>query len=171
MNDQNQGAAAEQPITASVADLQAQVEEERRRGLELLSAWQRERADFQNFKRRTEERRQADALYANLALVGNLLPVLDDLDRAVAASDGTASQEGLRAIARKFAGALEASGVREIPAAGQPFDPAVHESVAQIPGDQDTVLHVQDKGYMMGDRVIRPARVIVGSGLPASEPA
>ncbi len=100
------------------------------------------------------------------ALVINLLPVYDDLERAVATVDahlaGLNWVQGVVAIQRKFQQLLEAMGVSEIAAAGETFDPNRHEAVGKQPGDDGKVLHVVQKGYQIGDRVIRPAMVIVG---------
>ena len=152
----------------TVASLRAQLDEERNRAESYKQNWQRSAADFQNYKRRTEEERQKNALYANLALVLNMLPIHDDLERAFTSLDtklaGLQWVEGVRQIARKFHGALEASGVKEIPAEGRDFDPNVHEAIAQDEGEAGKVVRVVQKGYTMGDRVIRPAMVIVGRG-------
>jgi molecular chaperone GrpE len=64
---------------------------------------------------------------------------------------------------------LENFGVQEIPADGQPFDPKVHEAISEAPGEEGAVVSVVQKGYMLGDRVVRPALVIVGNGAPLAE--
>lgn len=156
----------------SLDSLRAQLEEERNRAQGYLQSWQRTMADFQNHKRRTDEERQKNALFASLALVMNMLPIQDDLDLALQNIDAAVAAspwvEGVRQIARKFQGALEVSGVKEIPAENQPFDPNLHEAVSEVPGEQGAVVRVLRKGYTMGDRVIRPAMVMVGNG---AEPA
>lgn len=130
--------------------------------------WQRSAADFINYKRRIEQERGENARLASAALVINLLPIYDDMDRAVSTVDaqlaGLNWVQGIIAIQQKFTRLLEAMGVSEIPAAGQPFDPAYHEAVGQQQGQEGAVLHVVQKGYQLGDRVIRPAMVIVGDG-------
>ncbi len=153
--------------TETVESLRAQLEEERNRAEGYLRSWQRAAADFQNYKRRVEEERQRNTLFANLALVLNMLPIYDDLCRALENVDasiaGSAWVEGVRQIARKFQGALEAGGVKEIPAEpGMDFDPTQHEAVAQDEGEPGKIVRVLQKGYTMGDRVIRPAMVTVG---------
>ena len=159
---------AETATDKSVESLRAQLDEERNRAESFKQNWKRSATDFQNYKRRTEEERKKNTLYANLALVLNMLPIYDDLERALANLDvklaGLQWVEGVRQIARKFQGALEASGVTEIPAEGQEFDPNVHEAIAQDEGEAGKVVRVVQKGYRMGDRVIRPAMVIVGRG-------
>ncbi|MGI8927389.1 MAG: nucleotide exchange factor GrpE [Tepidiformaceae bacterium] len=130
--------------------------------------WQRSAADFINYKRRVEMERGETARLAQAALVINLLPIFDDLDRAVATVDANLAGlnwvQGIVAIQRKFAQLMEAMQVREIAAAGEPFDPALHEAVGRQPGEDNKVLHVVQKGYQLGERVVRPAMVIVGAG-------
>lgn len=130
--------------------------------------WQRSAADFINYKRRVEQERGETARLYNAALVINLLPVFDDLERAVNTVDahlaGLNWVQGVVAIQRKFAQLMEAMSVREVPAADEMFDPARHEAVGKQPGAEGKVLHVVQKGYMVGERVIRPAMVIVGGG-------
>ncbi len=134
----------------------------------FYKSWQRSAADFANYKRRVEQERGESARFASAALVINLLPVYDDLERAVGSVDANLAGlnwvQGVVAIQRKFWHMLEAMGVSELAAAGEPFDPANHEAVARQPGDDNKVLHVVQKGYRLGDRVLRPAMVIVGEG-------
>jgi molecular chaperone GrpE len=130
--------------------------------------WQRSAADFINYKRRVEDERKDIVRVANAALVINLLPVYDDLERAVNTVDaklaGLNWVQGIEAIYRKFGHMLEAMGVQEIPAEGERFDPECHEAVGEQPGEDGRVLHVAQRGYRLGDKVIRPAMVIVGNG-------
>ena len=130
--------------------------------------WQRTAADFANYKRRIEQERAESARLAGAALVINLLPIFDDLDRAVMNVDaqlaGLSWVQGIIAIERKFANLMEAMQVTEVPAEGEVFDPARHEAVGKAPGAEGKVLHVVQKGYQFGEKVIRPAMVIVGEG-------
>jgi molecular chaperone GrpE len=148
--------------------LRAQLEQEREKAQSYLQNWQRAAADYQNFKRRVEEERGEVARLANAALIINLLPLADDLDRALSNVDshlaGLTWVDGIRLIQRKFQAVLDMAGVEEIPADGQPFDPAVHEAISQAPGEENKVVSVVQKGYRLGDRVIRPAMVVVGTG-------
>jgi len=134
----------------------------------FYKSWQRSAADFANYKRRVEQERGESARFASAALVINLLPVYDDLERAVGSVDANLAGlnwvQGVVAIQRKFWHMLEAMGVNEVAAAGESFDPAFHEAVARQPGDEGKVLHVVQKGYRLGEKVIRPAMVIVGEG-------
>ena len=104
----------------------------------------------------------------NAAFVINLLPLVDDLERALRTVDaklaGLTWLDGIWLIYRKFQQVLENAGVKEIQADGQPFDPNVHEAIQEAPGEDGKVLSVVQRGYMLGDRVIRPAMVVVGRG-------
>lgn len=143
-----------------------QLAAEREKAESYYRNWQRSAADFANYKKRVEQERGESARLVSAALVINLLPVYDDLERAVATVDahlaGLNWVQGVVAIQRKFQQLLEAMGVSEIAAAGETFDPNRHEAVGKQPGDDGKVLHVVQKGYQIGDRVIRPAMVIVG---------
>lgn len=134
--------------------------------------WQRAAADLINYKRRVEGERAESARLSNAALAINLLPIYDDLDRAVEAIDSTLAGlnwvQGITAIHRKFSHLLDSMGVAPIETDGAMFDPALHEAVGRQPGEDDKVLHVVQKGYRLGDRVLRPVMVIVGNG---EEPA
>jgi molecular chaperone GrpE len=156
------------PADAATADLRAQLEEERQKAQSFYQNWQRAAADYQNFKRRVEEERSENARFAQAALIINLLPIIDDFDRALETVDaslaGLTWVHGIELIRRKFHMLLDMSGVTEIEADGQTFDPTIHEAVAQQPGEEHKVLAVVQKGYKLGDRVVRPSMVIVGSG-------
>jgi molecular chaperone GrpE len=133
-----------------------------------LDQLQRSRAEFANFRRRTEQERAQIREIANQALLAQFLPVLDDLQRALAAvpeaERGAALVQGLQLIERKFWGVLERAGVAPIEAVGQPFDPAQHEAVESVPGTAaDTVVDVYQPGYRLGQSLLRPAMVKVGS--------
>ena len=156
--------AAEEP--QDVEGLRARLDEEKEKGQSHLASWQRAVADYQNLKRRMEQERGEVGRLANASLVINLLPLLDDLERALRTVDtklaGLTWIDGVWLIYRKFQAVLENAGVTEIQAEGQPFDPQVHEAISDAPGEEGQVVSVVQKGYQLGDRVIRPAMVIVG---------
>jgi len=151
-----------------VATLRAQLEEEKKKAESCLASWQRAAADFQNYKRRTEQERQELALFANASLFINLLPIVADLERALRSVDtrlaGLTWVDGIGLIYRKFRAMLEASGVKEIQTEGQDFDPRYHEATMFGEGEDGKVVAEVQKGYMLGDRVLRPAMVVVGRG-------
>jgi molecular chaperone GrpE len=154
--------------TEAEKPLAAQLEEEKEKAQSYLASWQRAAADYQNFKRRVEQERGEMAQLTNAALIINLLPLVDDLERALENVDarlaGLTWLDGIRLIHRKFQALLEMNGVSEIPADGQPFDPNVHEAVMFGDGEEGKVTSVIQKGYRLGDRVLRPAMVVVGKG-------
>ena len=123
-------------------------------------------ADFDNYKKRAAREREEYVALANERLLKELLPVLDDLERALNAAEQHEEaqlEEGVRLVHRSLASLLARNGVEEIATDGK-FDPHVHEALLAQPAEdreQGDVLDVIQKGYRLGDRVVRPARVIV----------
>jgi len=132
-----------------------------------LDNWRRAEADFENYRKRTEQERAETARFASMALILNILPVLDDLDRAFKSIPEKLTHltwtDGIRLIYRKLQATLEAQGVTEIKALGENFDPSVHEAVGQTAGEDGKIVEEAQKGYKLHGRVIRPAFVIVGN--------
>jgi molecular chaperone GrpE len=158
----------ENPVQAqeSLEALRELLAKEKERAEANLASWQRSAADFQNYKRRVEQEREEIARLSNAAMIINLLPLMDDLERALDSVDtrlaGMTWLDGLRLIHRKFQALLEMNAVTEIEADGQDFDPNVHEAVTFGPGEENKVIAVVQKGYRLGGRVLRPAMVVVG---------
>jgi len=156
------------PVQAeeSLEALRELLAKEKERAEANLASWQRSAADFQNYKRRVEQEREEIARLSNAAMIINLLPLMDDLERALDSVDtrlaGMTWLDGLRLIHRKFQALLEMNAVTEIEADGQDFDPNVHEAVTFGPGEENKVIAVVQKGYRLGGRVLRPAMVVVG---------
>ncbi len=130
-------------------------------------AYLRLAADFDNYRKRVAREHAELTARANERLLNELLPVLDDLERALEAASAHEEaklEEGVQLVHRSLAGLLERHGLSEIDAAG-PFDPHVHEALLAQPGgegvESGSVLQVLQKGYRLGDRVLRPTRVIV----------
>jgi molecular chaperone GrpE len=168
-------AAGRPPVGAEdIESLKARLEEEKSKAESYLANWQRAAADYQNLKRRAEKEREEYGRLATAALVINILPLLDDLERALQGVDirlaGLTWVDGIRLIYRKFQAVLEASGVSEIKAEGETFDPNVHEAVMYGEGEEGKVVAEIQKGYRLGDRVIRPAMVVVGKKAEQKEP-
>ena len=160
------GAEAERPATADDA-LRAELDQARALAEERLAMAQRAQADYENLKRRTERERGDLVQVVKAGLMGQLLPLVDDLELALQADpdpDPTAWLEGLRLIQGKVVSALEAIGLQPIAAIGQPFDPRFHEGVGQVPGQDGVVVTQVQKGYLLNGHVLRPARVLVGNG-------
>jgi molecular chaperone GrpE len=126
-------------------------------------------ADLENLKKRTQREREEVALYANQRLVLQLLPILDNLERALGTPEGAGAglREGVDLVARQFRDALAREGVVPIEAVGQVFDPNLHEAVMQVESEEHAeavVLEEFQRGYRMSDRVIRPSMVKVARG-------
>jgi molecular chaperone GrpE len=164
--------------SAAVADPEA-VEQAEPEGDELTIA-QRERdeyldlakrtqADFENFRKRTAKDLQAAGARARVGLIREILPVVDNLERALSVApqgEGDAFVEGVRLVYRDLEGALARAGVEAIEPKGDAFDPNVHEALSMRPqegAESGTVVDVVEKGYRTADTVVRPARVVVAS--------
>ena len=140
---------------------------------ELKDKYLRLAADFDNFRRRSLKERQDLHNYANENLVKELLPVVDNLERAVAHGrkeeqrpDSENLLQGVELTYRSLLQTLARHGVVEVEAQGKPFDPAVHEAVRRVPTSEHepgTVVEVYQKGYLLKDRMLRPAMVAVAS--------
>ena len=132
---------------------------------EAVDRWKRAAAELENFRKRAARERETYVTFANERLVAELLPILDDLERALQAAaehEEARLEEGVELVHRELAALLERYGVKEIETNGM-FDPHVHEALVAQPSEADegSVLDVIQKGYTLGDRVVRPARVIV----------
>jgi molecular chaperone GrpE len=164
--DEAAAEAHDEEEPTDVEGWRTRLREETEKAQDHLSKWQRAAADYQNLKRRMEQERSEVGRLATASLVINLLPLLDDLERALRTVDtklaGLTWIDGVWLIYRKFQAVLENAGVKEIEADGVPFDPNVHEAISEAPGEEGTVVSVVQKGYMLGERVIRPTMVIVG---------
>jgi molecular chaperone GrpE len=133
---------------------------------EYLALAQRVQADFENYRKRAARDQERLVAHAHERLVRELLPVLDDLERALRAAEQHEEVElveGVKLVEKSLRGALTKEGLVEIDTAGA-FDPHVHEALLTQPGDDadsGSILEVVQRGYRLGDRVVRPARVIV----------
>ncbi len=175
VEEQAQGAEgqanAETPAEPGEApDLQAQLEEAQAQAAEYLDGWQRARAELANFRKRNERERSQWQIELRAEAIESLLPVLDDFDRAMDnLSDDIREHDwvsGIALIYRKFQTQLNELGVREIPAAGEMFDPELHDAMMsreEPDTESGTIIEVLRKGYTLNERVIRPALVAVAS--------
>lgn len=152
-------AAADQPMT--MEELEARCDE-------LAAAQARAVADYRNLERRTQEGRSELRRLTTASVVINLLPIYDDLTRALEAVDDDIAERdwvsGISLIRDKFQGVVAATGARELEALGKPFDPRLHQAVGYAAGPDGQVVHVVESGWTVDDHVIRPAMVMVGSG-------
>ncbi len=140
---------------------------------EYLEALQRTAAEFDNYRKRVQRDQASLAARAGERLVRELLPVLDDLERALEAAEEHEEaklEEGVRLVHRSLADALRREGLEEIETDGR-FDPHVHEALLAQPSEAEegSVIQVLQKGYRLGDRVVRPARVIVAAPIERAD--
>ena len=121
-------------------------------------------ADSDNYRKRTEEQLKAREREGVLKALRALLPVLDDLDRALEFAEASPEsiRQGVRAIRDGFFRILAGLGVEEVPGEGEAFDPRYHEAVGLLPGEPGKVAKVFQRGFRMGEALVRPARVAVG---------
>jgi molecular chaperone GrpE len=137
---------------------------------EYLDKLRRVAADFDNYRKRTARDQESLVSRAHERLMKALLPVVDDLERALEAAtkhEEAKLEEGVELVARELREALAREGLEEIETDGQ-FDPHVHEALLSQPSERDEgeVIQVLQKGYRLGDRVLRPARVVISQGTP-----
>jgi len=160
-------------IAPETANFEQQLTEAKAKADEYLAGWQRSQADFINFKRRAEQEKEETIKYANTELLIRLLPVLDDLELAFTAIPAGHSHtgwvKGIKLVERKLKNFLETLNLTEIEPVGKPFDPNLHDAVMQAEGAEGVVLQEFQKGYKLGDRVIRPSKVSVGNGEPEKD--
>jgi molecular chaperone GrpE len=134
---------------------------------EYLNDLKRVAADFENYRKRVARDQESLVARAHERLIKELLPVLDDLERALAAAEEHEEaklEEGVRLVHRELKAALDREGLAEIETNGR-FDPHVHEALLTQPSEAEegSVLEVIQRGYKLGDRVLRPARVVVAA--------
>ena len=152
--------AEQQTLEERLAALEAERDEH-------LNDLKRVAADFENYRKRVARDQESLVARAHERLVKELLPVLDGLERAIDASRDTGTrsvEEGVRLVHQELQAALQREGLAEIETNGR-FDPHVHEALLSQPSDAEegSVLEVVQKGYKLGDRVVRPARVVVAA--------
>jgi molecular chaperone GrpE len=150
------------------ADLEQQVKELEAARESAIADLQRVAADFDNYRKRTARDQEALVARAHERLVKELLPVLDDLERALTAAaehEEVKLEEGVRLVHRELSHVLQKEGLIAVDTEGK-FDPHEHEALLTQPSDAEegAILEVIQKGYRLGDRVLRPARVVVSAG-------
>lgn len=152
-------------VAAEMETLAHQLREAEARAAEYKDGWARAQADFQNYKKRLERDNELTYISMKGDIVKKILPVLDDLERALQNRSGdNAWANGIELIARKLQNVLDSEGIKRIEAEGVEFDPNFHEAISHEPADgvkSGFVIAVVQNGYMLGERVIRPAMVRV----------
>jgi molecular chaperone GrpE len=160
---------AEAPSDAEL--IRKQLEEKTAEAAKLLSSWQRERADFLNYQRMADRERAEIADRTACRIIGGVLAVVDDFDRALATLPTTYKDDpwvqGLRMVRDKFDAYLKSNDVCHITSKGETFDPRFHEAITQVEGEEGKVLDELRKGYKHKETVLRPSLVVVGQGQKA----
>ena len=165
-------AEEEQPINITedvISNLREQLEEAQKKAQENLESWQRERADFSNYKKRIERDQEISKNKYKSDVLEKFIPVLDDLELAYAhrPEDGEAAawSEGIELIIRKFNSLLENDGLTKIDVKpGDKLDPNIHMAVSSEDSDEfgsEEIIEVLQNGYRMGEKIVRPAMVRV----------
>ena len=141
-----------------------------------LQNWLRSQADLENYRKRTQKEMEQERQYRALPLVRDVLPILDNLQRALDAArtsnDPSQLVQGVQMVAKQFEDVLGKHAVKPIDAVGQPFDPNLHQAIQQMPAADKppmTVLCEYEKGYTLHDRVVRPSVVVVSAPLAEEE--
>lgn len=159
------------PVQARIAELEHSVNQ-------LKDQLLRKAAEFENYKRRTENDYAAMIRFSTEEMIAKLLPILDDFERSMktgrpqdgpAPADDGGFTRGIEMIYAKFRKLLESHAVKEMDVLGKPFNPELHDALLQVPNRDvppHTILEVVDKGYLLHDKVIRHARVIVSADQP-----
>ncbi len=166
----------EEGVDEQVA-LRAELEEARAKEAEYLDGWQRALAELANARKRFDRDRDQAYTHAKVGMLLQIIPVIDDFERAFESMPENQAvrdwAEGVRLIYQKFSRLLAQEGIEPIDAVGAPFDPCLHEAVTHEPSDTvpaGEVIGCLQKGYRLGDRVLRPSMVRVSAGpLPAPE--
>ena len=169
-------AESSNPSTAELVNLREQLSAKEQEAKENYDRYVRQIAETENFKKRNARERDDAIRFANEMILKDLLPVIDNLERAVthAASgeNGKTLVEGVEMILKGFVDALGKFGVSQIVAVGQPFDPSKHEAIAQVVSDNhepNVVVEELHKGYMFRDRLLRAALVSVAKAPETKE--
>ncbi len=153
-----------------ITQLRSELDEAKQKECEYLSGWQRERAEFFNYKKRVEREQAQGGQNAFANAVRRYLDIADDLDRALKSKNRPTEGEdaiwanGIELIHRKMLAAFEADGIKTIGTDGKFFDPNMHEAISHEDSpdhESGQIIEVVQPGYMLGERVIRPARVRV----------
>lgn len=152
--------------TGEVQTLKLQLEQKEKELADIRDQFLRLQAETENFKKRIVREKNDLSQFANERLIKGLIPIHEDLKRALAAPDvnATSLKEGVEMISRQLISFLKSENVKPIPAVGEKFDPAIHEALSQIETDQhaeNTVVQEISKGYFLNDRVVKPAKVII----------
>ncbi|GLV55275.1 hypothetical protein KDH_21220 [Dictyobacter sp. S3.2.2.5] len=165
----------QEEVTPGAPSLEQQLAGEQQKSAEYLDQLKRSQADFINYRRRSRQEQVEARASGEMALLERILPVLDDLGRAMASVPSELTDnawvEGVMLTSRQLTNTLEQLGVTPVGEPGEPFDPYKHDAILRMPSpqhDEGTIIQVVRPGYMLKDRVLRPAQVVVASA-PSQE--
>ncbi len=151
-----------------IETLQQALAEEKEKAERYLANWQRSLADLQNYVKRAEQEKSETIEFANTILITDLLPILDDFERALVSLPVELGEqnwtEGIKLIYNKLKAILETQGLAEIKAEGEHFDPYLHEAAGQLEGEEGVIIEEIRKGYKLRGKLLRPSMVMVGKG-------
>lgn len=160
--EEAKGEAPEESVKEQGAELAGELAEAKALADKYLDMARRLQADFDNYRKRAERDKEEYKAYACSSIVKDLLPIVDDLDRALAsATEGSVLVQGVRGVRANLMKVLEANGLKEIPADGD-FDPNYHEALSMVDGEEDgKIAEVYQKGYTLNGKVVRYTKVKV----------
>ena len=162
--DSTQNETEEIVAAAQMAGLKAEIEEKDKQLQESADRLKRLQADFDNFRRRTRQEKEEISAVVVQNLIKDLLPLVDNFERALAAAEDTPFKDGIQMIAKQLLESLEKNGLEKINAVGEKFDPNYHEAIMRVADDtkeEDVITEELQKGYSVRGRVIRPTMVKV----------
>ncbi len=169
---------AEERDASEVAALRQEVAAKSEEVKTLNDKYLRQAAEFENYKRLAQRDQREQVKFGNEQLLKELLPTVDNLERALKAAknggNGDALVQGVDLTLKQLLGTLGKFGVQPVPTVGQRFDPASHQAVASVPSDDIPAQHVVEefqRGYLLHDRILRPAMVTVSAGPGTEEPS
>jgi molecular chaperone GrpE len=166
-NERSKEPAERKKEPVSLETLQEQLAEKTREATETFDKWLRLRAEFENYKKRMQKEKADLMRFGNESLLKSILPILDNLERAVDHGKGLKENasllEGVELTLKQFLDTLERFGVKPVPAMGEVFDPEKHEAISYQESDQEPHRVISEvlKGYLFHERLLRPAKVIV----------
>jgi molecular chaperone GrpE len=170
MSDETTPQAAADPAPMPTAEEMAALRKQAAERDQYLDLAARTRAEFENYQKRMQREREQERKYSFGPFAESLLPILDNLDRAVAAAKQAGETgplvQGVAMVQTQFIELLKRNGVTRIDAEGKPFDPNLHQAIMQTPKsdvEPNTIVQVIEQGFMNQDRVLRPAKVIVST--------
>lgn len=147
-------------------EIEKKLEESEQKKEEYFSGWQREKADFLNYKKQEFERLKGTLCIAKESVFEEVIPVLDNFrlaEKAISEEDkNNKSVTGLLMIKKQLEDALKALGLEEIGSVGKPFDPSLHEAIEEVEGESGIIVEEVEKGYSYNGKVLRPSKVKVG---------